>query len=107
MPMEPKQKLQYISQMVIENKLSGYDIAMQALAKTDPALGRRINKVYKVRTTFVRKRFEELGFQGDDLELRTRLFVVYHGFESLVPGRGTKKELLAQIPARIELLTRK
>lgn len=107
MPMEPKQKLQYIAQMVLENKLATYDIAMQALGKREPALMRRINKVYKVRTNFVRKLFEELGFKGDELELRTRLFVVYHSFELLVPGRGTKKELLAQIPARVELLTRK
>jgi len=107
MPMGPKQKLQYVAQMVLENKLAAYEIAMQSLGKTEPKLLRRINKVYKVRTTFVRQRFEELGFSGDELELRTRLFVVYHSFELLVPGRGTKKELLAQIPARIELLTRK
>ena len=49
--------------------------------------------------------FAELGFKGDDLEMRTMLFVCYHSLElPMFPEISSerRRELIAR---RIELLT--
>ncbi|MGB0257270.1 MAG: TetR/AcrR family transcriptional regulator [Coraliomargarita sp.] len=107
MPMDAQQKLQYTAQQVIKNELATYEIAMQTLAKTDPTLLPRINDVYQFRLDFVYRCFKELGFTGVELELRTRVFVVYASYELVFPTFGTREELMEQIPKHIELFTTK
>mgnify|MGYP000129674944 FL=1 len=61
----------------------------------------------KLRSDFIRKAFSELGFTGDELEMRTMLFTCYHTWEaSMFPGvsRKRRKELIGK---RLDLLTAK
>ena len=37
-----------------------------------------------MRLDYLRKIFAELGFKGDELEMRSRLFVCYHAWEDTV-----------------------
>ncbi len=47
------------------------------------------------------------GFDGEDREFRTILFVCYHIWESLMLRDISRKQLRDQIARRIEILTHK
>ena len=70
--------------MVRDKKLAKYDLAMNAWAKVDPLVHEVVKKVIKMRLDFNRAIFAELGFDGDELEMRTRLFVCYHSWEEIM-----------------------
>ena len=67
--------------MIRDQKLAKYDLAMNAWAKIDPIASKVVKKVIKMRLDYTRSIFKELGFKGDELEMRTRLFVCYHSWE--------------------------
>ena len=69
-----------------------YDIAMRAWATQEPGVARVVKKVDELRLIFVRSLFSELGFVGQELEMRARTFVVFHSLELGSYARGTKKE---------------
>ncbi len=64
--------------------VSKFDLAMNAWAKVDPLVHEVVKKVIKMRLDFNRSIFAELGFDGDELEMRTRLFVCYHSWEEIM-----------------------
>ncbi|MHC4708923.1 MAG: TetR/AcrR family transcriptional regulator [Planctomycetota bacterium] len=105
--LEPRERLRMIMDMVLDPGLTEYDLPMRAWAAQDPQVARRVGRVYKVRLDFVRKAFAELGFAGDELEMRTRLFVCYQSWERVMFWREPKKALRALIPRRLALLTKK
>lgn len=105
--LEPRKRLRMIMEMVLDPRLTDYDLSMRAWAAEDPQVARRVGRVYKLRLDFVREAFAELGFTGEELEMRTRLFVCYHSWERVMFWRESKKALKALIPRRLELLTKK
>jgi hypothetical protein len=56
---------------------------------------------------FVRDALSELGFTGDDLEMRSMLFVCYHTWELPMFREISRKRRRELIAKRIELLTAK
>ncbi|MEH6583928.1 MAG: TetR/AcrR family transcriptional regulator [Halioglobus sp.] len=75
----PRHRLLEVMMLVFEKNLTEHDDAMQLWVKTNARTARKYKKVVGMRLDFVRKAFEELGFTGDELEMRTRVFV---GFQS-------------------------
>ena len=71
-------------EMIRKRKLPKYDLAMTAWAKIDPLVDKVVKKVVRMRHDFTRTIFEELGFAGDDLEMRARLFHCYHAWEEVM-----------------------
>jgi len=81
---------------------------MRAWAMTDANVADRVEAVYVLRKRFIGRAFSELGFEGDQLEDRTRLFMCYHMWEPATFGpQAKKKGYLKAIERRIELLTRR
>ncbi len=83
-----------------------YDVSMRAWAAQEPEVARIVKKVDEQRFTFVRSLFVELGFKGQELEMRTRTFVVFHSLELGSFARGTKKERLKLLKRRHAFFTR-
>lgn len=79
--LDAEQRLRTTMEMVREQKLPKYDLAMTAWAKVDPLVDKIVKRVVKIRLDFTRSIFEELGFTGYDLEMRARLFLCYHAWE--------------------------
>ena len=78
--------------MIRDKKLAKYDLAMTLWAKLDPQVNRVVKKVVKMRLDYLRVTFAELGFEGDELEMRTRLFVCYHSWEdTMFPDLSDQK----------------
>ncbi len=71
------ERLQAINEMVDRNRLTEYDLAIAHWAQQDEAAARILQETYRLRMALLRQAFRELGFEGDELEMRTRLFVCY------------------------------
>lgn len=83
--------------MISDYKLAKYDLAMNAWAKIDPLAHEVVKKVVKMRLDYTREIFTELGFGGDELEMRTRLFVCYHSWEgTMFSDLSSQKQLQLQ-----------
>ncbi len=105
--MEPKSRLVATAEMILKFDLARYDIPIRQWAMEDKRAEKAVRKVNKLRFEYIRTAFAELGFTGEDLELRARLFTVYQSFEG--PGfpelsKRKRKDLILQ---RVELLTAK
>ena len=103
----PEERLRLTMHMTLEHDLGGLDTSMRAWAERDPEVARVVRKVYEMRSEFIGGAFAELGFAGEDLEMRTRLFVVYHSWERTTFRRESKKKLRSLIDRRLSLLLRK
>jgi AcrR family transcriptional regulator len=75
--LRPAERLQAINEMVDDNCLTEYDLAIAHWALHDKAAAGILGKTYQQRLEFVRQALRELGFAGDELEMRTRLFACY------------------------------
>ncbi len=93
------------AEMVIDYELARYEIPIRQWALRDAKAARAVKKVDRIRLDFVGDAFRALGFKGDDLEMRTMLFVCYHTWESSMFQGISRKRRRDQIVKRIELLT--
>lgn len=89
------ERLHALSEMICDYRLAQYDVAVAHWAKTDDGAAQARQRVIDQRAAFVRRAFRELGFRGDDLEMRVRLYACYHTFEGFMfdtrPGAKTRK----------------
>ena len=90
--LDPKKRLLTTMEMIRDKQLTKYDLAMTSWAKLDSHVHKVVKKVVKMRLDYLRVIFAELGFEGDELEMRTRLFVCYHSWEdTMFPDLSDQK----------------
>jgi AcrR family transcriptional regulator len=94
-------------EMIEEQDLSKFDLAFRAWAEHDPFARRAIRRVYQRRLSFVTELFQHLGFRGQELEMRARLFVVYHSWQQTYSPKDTKAKRAAMRKLRHALLVKK
>jgi hypothetical protein len=95
------------AEMILDYDLTRYEIAIRQWALQDAAAARAVRKANRLRLEFARNALSELGFKGDDLEVRAMLFVCYHSWESPMFREISRKRRRELITKRIELLTGK
>ncbi|WP_425045234.1 TetR/AcrR family transcriptional regulator [Primorskyibacter sp. S87] len=101
----PVERLRTISEVVDRVGLSRYDTAIRQWSRRDPKV-RRIWKAEMLkRLAHIRGLFAELGFEGDDLEVRTRTYVAYQVSDRDIFGDLSHKERSKLRELRIDLLT--
>jgi len=105
--LKPKSRLIRAAEMILDYELTRYEIAIRQWALQDTGAARAVEKVNRLRLDFVRKAFSDLYFKGEDLEMRTMLFVCYHSWESPMFREISRKRRRNLIAKRIELLTSK
>ena len=93
-------------QMIEEHSLDRFEIQMRSWADHDPEVADVVMKVYRQRFDFIRSIFNEMGFSGCDLEMRTRLWLCYatHGKSMFNENPCSENEDL--ISVRHAILTR-
>ena len=90
--LDPKKRLLTTMELIRDKNLAKYDLAMTLWAKLDSQVQRVVRKVVRMRLDYLRAIFAELGFEGDELEMRTRLFVCYHSWEdTMFPDLSNQK----------------
>lgn len=104
---DPKDRLEKVMKMIQEHELAKYDLAIRAWAQYDNMAQDFVKRVTKVRLDFIRPIFREIGIEGDELEMRTMLFVCYHTWESAIFGDMSPRKLTRLRKRRLEFLTNK
>ena len=104
---DPETRLYKVVQMIPEHSLTNYEVTMRAWAEHDTMAAEAVASVYKERMNYIRKAFKELGFTGNDLEMRTRLFVCYHTWEKAMFGNDSARKLNRLRKPRLTLLLKK
>jgi AcrR family transcriptional regulator len=99
---DARKRLWSVMQIIFTEGLDKYELPMRAWAAEEPQVVPILREVEARRVAYARALFAEMGFQGQDLEMRTRLFVCYacgeHVFftrESLEDQQKTIKEVHA------------
>ena len=72
---DPESRLYMVATMIRKHNLAKFDLNIRAWAEHDTMSAKIVEQVYQKRLGFIRESFKELGFKGDELEMRTRLFV--------------------------------
>ena len=105
--LKPKRRLLRIVEMIHEGDLTRYEVPIQQWALSDATAARAVRRVTRIRLDYVRNAFQELGFSGDELEMRATLFAVYHTWEAATLRHVPRKRLRELVARRIELLISK
>jgi AcrR family transcriptional regulator len=100
-----EEKLRSLMQIIRENELEKYDLVMRAWALDEPMVAEQVAKVDMLRYEFVRGLFSEMGFAGDELEMRTMLFQVYHSGSHSLKGKFFEENRLKHEELRHRLFT--
>ncbi|MDJ0858743.1 MAG: TetR family transcriptional regulator [Dinoroseobacter sp.] len=74
----PAEQLRIIAEVVDRADLSRYDFAVRQWARRDLKARRIWRAEMNKRIGLIRDTLAQLGFEGDALEMRTRLFTAYH-----------------------------
>ena len=105
--LDANKRLLVTMEMVRDFELAKYDLAMFSWAKSDPLVRKVVQKVIEMRLDHVRAIFKELGFRGDEIEMRSRLFVCYYSWEGTMFAdlHGQKQSKIKAL--RYKLFTKK
>lgn len=104
---DAKRRLYKTMLMILDHDLAKYDLPIRDWAAHDPEAAKAVRIVYRMRLEFVRGIFSELGFRGQQLEMRTRLFVCYHSWEQAMFDDLSKEERHKLLRLRHKMLVTK
>lgn len=105
--LDAKTRLRTTAEMILKYDLARYDLAVRLWARRNKEAARAVRQVNRIRLDFIRNAMIELGFKGNELEMRTMQFVCYHTWERAMFAEISRKKLHNLIEKRIEFLTRK
>lgn len=81
-----QERLLVLIQRIKDDDLPKYDIVMRAWALDEPLVAEQVEKVDRERYEYIKSLFVEMGFAGDDLEMRTMVFQAYHSLSPALSG---------------------
>ena len=105
--MGPIERLTLVAEAVLDQDLAKYEIGIRHWALQNRAAARAVRNVNKMRLDLVRSNLHTLGFRGDELEMRTMLFVCYTTWETPMFQEIPRDNMRKLISRRIKLLTTK
>jgi AcrR family transcriptional regulator len=91
-----EQRLLMIATYVFEQNLTEFEAAMQVWSNKDPKVAKKVTRVVNIRRDFVGNAFKELGFTGDDMTARARIFLGYIASERQIFGNRKEPSKLAR-----------
>jgi AcrR family transcriptional regulator len=100
-----EKRLERVIRMIIDYELNKLDATIFVWSKKSPIAKRAIKRVHKMRLEFISSLFSELGFKGNELEMRTQLFVCYHSLEYVFFSNQPKSKRDSLLKLRLRLLT--
>ncbi|MEP4805782.1 MAG: TetR/AcrR family transcriptional regulator [Hyphomicrobiales bacterium] len=103
----PSERLLSLTQYVESKGLDQFDIAFRSWAAQDPVVAEALKEVDRRRYEFVKGVFEAIGFEGAELEMRVRLFLVFVSARRSVYTPQSTYDSASETLLRHEFLTRK
>ncbi len=71
----PEDRLWQLMLVIVEKDLARYDVPIRAWATRDPIVREQVRANDQFRHAYLRNLFAEMGFSGEELEMRSRTFV--------------------------------
>ena len=101
------QRLENVMRTVRDYGLNRFEAAILIWSQSDPAARETFDRAFEMRVEFIGNMFAELGFEGDDIEMRAQFFIGYLAWEytNFIPQSKTKQNRLLKL--RLKLLTDK
>jgi AcrR family transcriptional regulator len=81
-----QERLLVLIQRIRDDDLPKYDIVMRAWALDEPLVAEQVERVDRERYEYIKSLFAEMGFTGNDLEMRTMIFQAYHSVSPALFG---------------------
>jgi len=81
-----QERLLVLIQRIQKDDLPKYDIVMRAWALDEPLVAEQVERVDRERYEYIKSLFVEMGFTGNDLEMRTMIFQAYHSLSPALFG---------------------
>lgn len=101
----PADQLWTVMETVMRFDLARYDVAIRAWAAQDTDIAVLVQNVERKRYQTVRDLFARIGFDGEDVEMRTRCFVNCLSLEPAITVKQTKKQRTEYFRRLHKLLT--
>jgi len=102
-----EEKLLLLMQTIKSQEIDRYDIVMRSWALDEPLVAEQVEKVDKARFEYIKSVFADIGFTGDELELRSMIFQVYHSLSIALQGSFFEKNRFKHENLRHQFFTRK
>ena len=102
--LDPVNRLRRTAEIILDYDLVRYDIGIRQWALSNKKVAEVVASVNQKRMDFVGGALQELGFSGEDLEMRTLLFTCYHTCESLMFHDIPTERRRKLIQRRMELI---
>jgi AcrR family transcriptional regulator len=80
----PRERVYLTMKMIVENNLTRLELPIRFSAEKDPIAWEMVNQIYQIRLSFFRSALSEMGFEGEDLEMRIHLLTCYHTWEGVM-----------------------
>jgi len=103
---DAKARLAAVVEAVFSEDLGRYDLVMRAWAARQPGVAEVVKRVDEQRFAFLRSLFSEMGFGGQELETRTRVFVCYMAGEHVTFMKESREEQRESMKKRLVFFTR-
>jgi len=95
-----------VATIVSDNDLGRYDAAIRQWAREDPSVACLARQTFGARLDFLHSTFAELGFEGEEREMRVRLFAIYQAAECEAIPRMSKAKRRRLAEIRVRMLIR-
>ena len=103
--LDPMTRLRRTAEIILDYHLVRYELGIRQWALKNEKAAEVVALVNKRRMDFIGEALRELGFAGEDLEMRTMLFVVYHTWESPMFADIPVERRRKLIKRRLDLIT--
>ncbi len=102
-----QERLLILIQRIKDDDLPKYDIVMRAWALDEPLVADQVERVDRERYEYIKSLFAEMGFTGNDLEMRTMIFQAYHSLSPALFGSFFEENRFKHENIRHQFFTQK
>ncbi len=102
---DPVQRIFSTLRDIISNEKTKYDPVVRAWANHDPVAKRHVEKVDKLRLSFLIGLFSDAGFDSEDAEIRARMLYYYVLGEAFVTKKESQAVRLKRIEQKAKIFT--
>ena len=100
------ERLLALMRILTEQETARYDLAMRAWGTQEPEVEMILAEVDKRRLSYIRSIFEEMGFEGDELQMCTCAFAICQNSQYSLFLEETPEERLKDMKLRHAFFTR-
>jgi len=102
---DPVQRIHITLRDIISNERTKYDPAVRAWANHDTKAKKYVEKVDKLRLSFLIELFDDAGFDSEEAEIRARMMYYYVLGEAYVTRKEARGIRLKRIGEKARILT--